>query len=500
MNKISTFEFEASIETLRETASTGSIPQILLEPMQSLATPIIENMARRPAGVYLFSSDRDKELRDLFGFCIARALLPHAKTTLLVDCDFLAPGLSGIVPQRDSLGFLDLLLYGSSMKAIVQRSTGSAFVVGTGSFQVTKKLPFSMDSFRGAARYLLNHAQCVVFSGPADDDGGELHPMAGAFESVICVRTAGATGDIPFTRLLEKLSALEEANIFVANVVQPQRRPFAEQRAEPEAVDLKALEEIVKEPAREPEEIFPLVGAKEPAQAPPGEHAKEPAGEPAKEPAKEAAKASPGEPAKEPAKSAAFGREAAERRIEYLRQRSHETARWDAVDERLSAETKSSFLPKAALSIVAVILVAFIFWWLFLTKPARETKPVREGGTQHAAREAPATAAPIPAAESGAVPQRAETTAAGPEIRPVRQAAGAPGDTAKKITTAEEIASTAARTTEQPAAATQAAGAVEQPAVKAQPPAGGRIELYEDLTPMAGTFLIHISSFRALAH
>ena len=79
--------------------------------------------------------------RDFSVLQIAHILAKHGKDVLIVDCDFLSPGLSGLVENTEDHGFLDLLLYGSSLKTVA-RSTGidGVIVVGPGSFPVSRTI------------------------------------------------------------------------------------------------------------------------------------------------------------------------------------------------------------------------------------------------------------------------------------------------------------------------------------------------------------------------
>jgi hypothetical protein len=121
-----------------------------------------------------------------------RALSPQIPSALVVDCDFLNVGLSGLVPERDALGFLDLLLYGSSLGVITQESQGGVKTIGAGSFPVTKRMPFVLSAFDEAAHRLVHHSRCAVFVGPLDEDEGGLHPLCGAVDIPVLVRELDA--------------------------------------------------------------------------------------------------------------------------------------------------------------------------------------------------------------------------------------------------------------------------------------------------------------------
>lgn len=447
MKKISTIEFSASLDTIRSAVSTGTLSPELLEPLQSLVTPLIEQITKQPTGVYLLSSDENKELRDLVGSCLAVALLPHFKTTLLVDSDFLNVGMGDIVPQKDSLGFLDLLLYGSSMKAIVQRTEGGFFVIGAGSFQVTKKLPFSIESFRNAVRYLLNQAQCVIFSGPAEDDAGTAQPMAESLNTIIYVRQIARSGGVPLDQLEAKLTPMDDAHLFTVSVI----------------LDTSAKRETM------------------PVQAPPAPPAGLPEEKPELTPAEEEL------PARSARHAAAdSGLRGPETKAEQDRDDAGEAGRagdfytWETVEEPHAREARNSLVAKIAMGVIPIVLVAFLFWWLFYTKPYRATStpPEDHGSAAVLTDSADTTAGTIPA---GTIPLPMEITVG-------EQSAEAVPETIQEAAPETVLKSTEPINKQQ----------VTQITATAAKPEETGLVVYDDLVPVAGKFLIHISSFRAV--
>jgi len=188
MERVSTFQVGAGTASLRAAAESGTLSASLHEPMRALVQRVTRVAAERAVTLYLFADDASAESRDLFAYALARALRQHVPGALVVDCDFLAVGMHGVVPQRDALGFLDLLLYGSSIGVITQEAAGGVRVVGAGSFPVTKRMPFVIGAFEDASRRLAKHARCVIFVGPLQDDEGEPHPLIGCTDIPVLVR------------------------------------------------------------------------------------------------------------------------------------------------------------------------------------------------------------------------------------------------------------------------------------------------------------------------
>jgi cell division septation protein DedD len=203
MNRISQFQIPLGSDAFRAAAADGADAS-LAEPLQALVAAVTRRCAEGPLAIYLAAADDARDARDEFAFALARALTAHVPSTLLVDCDFLAAGLGGRVPQKDALGFLDFLLYGSSIGVITQDAAG-VHVVGAGSFPVTKRMPFVDTAFGDASRRLVAHARCALFVGPLHDEAGEIHPLCHDVDVVATVR--GAARDPRLDAAEEKVAS-----------------------------------------------------------------------------------------------------------------------------------------------------------------------------------------------------------------------------------------------------------------------------------------------------
>jgi len=201
MTRISTYQISAPAEQVRAAASEAELPNTLVEPLQALVATVSRRSAELPLAIYLCSDDDAAEARDAFALVLARTLTPHVPSTLLVDCDFVRAGMHGRVPQKDALGFLDYLLYGSSIGVITQEAPFGVHVVGAGSFPVTRRMPFVASAFEDAARRLASHARCALFTGPLLDEGGAVHPLCSEVDVVVVVRTETSS----------RISAMEES-------------------------------------------------------------------------------------------------------------------------------------------------------------------------------------------------------------------------------------------------------------------------------------------------
>ena len=260
MERISTFQIAAHPEALRETASESVMAQSLHEPMQALLHAITSRTTAGPMAIYLCSPDDEMRLRVDFASALTRTIVGQIPSTLLVDCDFRSVGLGGIVPEKDALGFLDFLLYGSSLGVITQETTGGLHLIGAGSFPVTKRMPFVLSAFDEASRRLCTHARCVVFAGPMLDDDGETHPLVNACDLAILVRSGeGLRPGVDVTE--ERMVSNGETDLLSVRVVLPTV-------PKPEPASVEELEEIlpspmppVIEPPTPAAEVPPLPGS-----------------------------------------------------------------------------------------------------------------------------------------------------------------------------------------------------------------------------------------------
>lgn len=189
MSRITTFQIPLRPEELRPPIFAGGVDTPLAEPLQALVSAISRRAADASVTIYLCADDESVRARDDFAMALARTLTAHVPSTLLIDCDFLHPGLSDQMPQKDALGFLDYLLYGSSIGVITQDYDG-VHMVGAGSFPVTKRMPFAENAFVDASKRLVTHARCALFVGPAFDGDGGRHPLTGTVDVVATVRTS----------------------------------------------------------------------------------------------------------------------------------------------------------------------------------------------------------------------------------------------------------------------------------------------------------------------
>jgi hypothetical protein len=386
MRDLKTFEIGADLGTLQRSCEAGYPPAPLESALRAMVADIAAKAHEKPLSVYLCSPDAGADARDRFAFLLVKLVRERVPNALLVDCVFLSTGLSGVVPHRDALGFLDLLLYGTSIGVVTQESAHGVKVVGAGSFTVTKKSPFVMDAFASARRYLAHQAKCVVFVGPATDDEDRLHPIAANVDLTVLVRTGDRFGERVLDPLEESVASLEGVEAWSVRLntraaVEEKRPAPAEPRSS--AAAPRPVERSEPALVAEVDDLVENL-----VERPAERSAERPAEKPAPSAERQALRPDrPAPPRPEPAAAAASGphRPGAGR--------AESGARGSFGLEKKSGGSR--FVRVAAV-VVAVGLVAFVMWWLYLTRSVRGDRD----GAGVATAPAPSPAAAGPSADS----------------------------------------------------------------------------------------------------
>ena len=92
-----------------------------LDHFKDAGTQLEKRIKERGGAVILALSAGEKGIsRDFAVLQIAHIIAKHGKNVLIIDGDFLNSGMSGLVENVEEHGFLDLLLYGSSLKSVAR--------------------------------------------------------------------------------------------------------------------------------------------------------------------------------------------------------------------------------------------------------------------------------------------------------------------------------------------------------------------------------------------
>ena len=148
--------------------------------------------------------------RDFAVLQIAHILGKHGKKVLIVDCDFLEPGLSGVVENIEGLGFLDFLLYGSSLQSVAQSiGIDGVTVTGPGSFPVYKTMPFARKEFGKVNEFLIKKNDVVIYSSTLFTDEGRVNPMTRFTHGILLCCRIDEMEEGQLKKNLEELNELD---------------------------------------------------------------------------------------------------------------------------------------------------------------------------------------------------------------------------------------------------------------------------------------------------
>jgi len=148
----------------------------------------IEKRIKEDVGLSLLalSLSENRMPRDFAVLQIAHVLAKHGKRVLIVDCDFLQSGLSGLVENIEEQGFLDLLLYGSSLKSVVHSiGIDGVSITGAGSFPVSRAIPFAQKEFSKVRDFLKKRNQIVIYCATLYTEDGEVNPLCNYADGIL---------------------------------------------------------------------------------------------------------------------------------------------------------------------------------------------------------------------------------------------------------------------------------------------------------------------------
>ncbi len=180
---------EETISAFMESGDLSSASQ--LDHFKDIGVEVEKRMKEgKGFSLLALSATGNRISRDFAVLQFAHTLAKHGKSVLIVDCDFLSPGLSGLVEDMDKHGFLDLLLYGSSLKSIIHSiGIDGVSVTGSGSFPVSRTIPFAHKEFNKAKRLLSEKSDLVIYCSTLYTDDKAVNPLCNLVDGVmLCCR------------------------------------------------------------------------------------------------------------------------------------------------------------------------------------------------------------------------------------------------------------------------------------------------------------------------
>lgn len=167
-----------------------------LDHFNDVGAQLEKRIKERSGAVILALSAGEKGIsRDFAVLQIAHIIAKHGRSVLLVDGDFLHSGLSGLVENVEEHGFLDLLLYGSSLKTVA-RPVGieGVSVAGPGSFPVSRTIPFAIKEFEKIMEFLRTKHDVVIYCSTLYTEDAKINPLAKFVDGILlCCRIDDAS-------------------------------------------------------------------------------------------------------------------------------------------------------------------------------------------------------------------------------------------------------------------------------------------------------------------
>jgi hypothetical protein len=482
----------------------------------------------RGASIYVTGRRNDPGARTHTALQLALALGAHGREIVLVDADFLRPGLGGLIEDPEAEGVLDMVRFGRSTRSLLLRPVpgGPAFLPA-GSFPMEDPSPFELDALRSVAYRVSQVCDLALYVGPLPIRAG-LHPLARVCDHV--VYAAGDAESDGAGELFESLGDLQRQSAHVLGVVL-----YAAAAATPPAVEARPAAAVAESAEAAPPLVPPDWAAVTlPSEAaPPARPApitdwsrfdqETPAARPAPpgglephppdearppwsyEPGRSQDLVGAGEPTSAPAGPLALPHvppttPARPPRVELekpvLGASRYRTARDGEADDKreyaFEADAKDSRWPVLLVVTLVVLIVGFVGWTLWNVRQARQLEQASAPAAPPNDADAAGRAQPDDAAATGEAPT-----------------AGATGEPAGAAPAPAGATQPPAAVTE-PGATKPPAPAPAEPGVTATPPAPAPVEpkatppVAADKPPAAAAtggalYAVHVASFKTTA-
>ena len=172
--------------------------------------------AGRGLSVYVTGRRLDSLPRQHAALQIALGLVPLGRQVVLVDVDFLRPGLGGLVPDAEAEGVIDMVRFGRSCRSLLLRPVSEGpWMLPAGSFPVEEPMPLGPEALRSLVYRVSQVCDLALYVGPLPV-GNEIHPLARVCDHVVYA----ALDEDPDSgqALVDALGELQKQNAHVAGV------------------------------------------------------------------------------------------------------------------------------------------------------------------------------------------------------------------------------------------------------------------------------------------
>ncbi len=195
-----------------------------LEPASYRAevAPLTQRVLRllgggRGVSIYVTGRRNDTLARHHAAVQIALGLAPHGRQVIIVDADFLRPGLSGLVFDPNSEGLIDMVRFGRSTRALLLHPVPEGpWVLPAGSFPMDDPAPVSAEALRSVVFRVSQMCDLAIYVGPLSIRS-DIHPLARVCDHVLY---AGDESEPEAAQeLVDALGDLQRGNSHVLGVL-----------------------------------------------------------------------------------------------------------------------------------------------------------------------------------------------------------------------------------------------------------------------------------------
>lgn len=147
---------------------------------------------------------------------LATGLSRQGIQVVVVDMDFLHPGLGGLVEDGHTEGLIDMVRFGRSCRSLLYKPVAEGpSILACGSFPVLEPMPLDEDAVRSVLHRVSLHCELALYVAPLQPDGQELNPVVRLCEHVVLVHSVSPSA----VDIVERIQLMQQARLHVAGVV-----------------------------------------------------------------------------------------------------------------------------------------------------------------------------------------------------------------------------------------------------------------------------------------
>lgn len=193
-----------------------------LQPTSYDATyaPLVQRVARlmdsgRNLSIFVCGGRDEAQGRRQTALQLALGLLPHGRQVVLVDADFLQPGLGGLITDTLSEGLIDMVRFGRSSRSLLLRPVPEGpWLLPAGSFPSEDPAPLDLEALRSVAYRVTQACDLALYIGPLPVRN-ETNPLVKVCDHVVYATLEDGHGQ----DVADAIAGLQQQSVHVAGVV-----------------------------------------------------------------------------------------------------------------------------------------------------------------------------------------------------------------------------------------------------------------------------------------